>query len=67
MTEREDQLREVLDGYAKFLQDNNLTMDKHQPYFVRRSGLGEPFWMRPGPRSADRRGVKSSPEHLTST
>ena len=29
------QLREVLDGYAKFLQDKDLALDKHQPYLVR--------------------------------
>ncbi|NBB81559.1 MAG: hypothetical protein GVY36_19320 [Verrucomicrobia bacterium] len=25
------QLREVLDGYAKFLHEKNLALDKHQP------------------------------------
>ena len=28
-------LHEVLDGYAKFLQDKDLALDKHQPYLVR--------------------------------
>ena len=28
-------LREVLDGYAKFLQERDLALDKHQPYLVR--------------------------------
>ena len=35
MAERDGQLREVIDGYAKFLQDKNLAMDRHQPYLVR--------------------------------
>jgi len=35
MAERDDRLREVLEGYAKFLQDNNLALAKHQPYLVR--------------------------------
>jgi len=35
MAERDGQLREVLDGYAKFLQDKDLALDKHQPYLVR--------------------------------
>ena len=36
MAEQYGHLREVLDGYAKFLQDNKkLAMDKHQPYLVR--------------------------------
>lgn len=25
----------MLDGYAKFLKDKNLALDKHQPYLVR--------------------------------
>ncbi|HPP22317.1 MAG TPA: hypothetical protein PK235_16015 [Phycisphaerae bacterium] len=28
-------MREVLDGYAKFLQEKDLALDKHQPYLVR--------------------------------
>lgn len=35
MAERDGQLREVLDGYAKFLQDKNLAMERRQPYHVR--------------------------------
>jgi len=35
MAERDGPLREVLDGYAKFLQDKNLALDKHQPYLLR--------------------------------
>ena len=35
MADRDDHLHEVLDGYAKFLQDKNLSLDKHQPYLVR--------------------------------
>ena len=35
MAERDVYLREVIDGYAKFLQDKNLAMDKHRPYLVR--------------------------------
>lgn len=35
MADRGDQLHEVLDGYAKFLQQKNLALDKHQPYLVR--------------------------------
>ncbi len=31
MAQRNGQFREVLDGYAKFLQDKNLAMDRHQP------------------------------------
>ncbi len=30
MAERDGHLHEVLDGYAKFLQDKNLALDKHQ-------------------------------------
>ena len=35
MAERDGHLHEVLGGYAKFLQDKNLALDKHQPYLVR--------------------------------
>ncbi len=35
MAGRDGHLHEVLGGYAKFLQDKNLAMDKHQPYLVR--------------------------------
>ena len=35
MTDRSDHLHEVLDGYAKFLQEKKLALDKHQPYLVR--------------------------------
>ena len=35
MAERDGHLREALDGYAKFLQEKNLALDKHQPYLVR--------------------------------
>ncbi len=35
MADRGDHLHEVLDGYAKFLQDRNLALNKHQPYLVR--------------------------------
>jgi len=35
MAQRDSHLHEVLDGYAKFLQDKNLALDKHQPYLVR--------------------------------
>jgi hypothetical protein len=35
MAERDGHLHEVLTGYAKFLQDKNLSLDKHQPYLVR--------------------------------
>ncbi len=35
MAERDGHLHEVLSGYAKFLQDKNLSLDKHQPYLVR--------------------------------
>jgi len=35
MADRGDHLHEVLDGYAKFLQDKNLALGKHQPYLVR--------------------------------
>ena len=35
MADRGDHLHEVLDGYAKFLQQKNLALDKHQPYLVR--------------------------------
>jgi len=34
MADRGDHLHEVLDGYAKFLQEKNLALDKHQPYLV---------------------------------
>ena len=36
MAEHDGHLHEVLGGYAKFLQDKNLALDKHQPYLVRR-------------------------------
>ncbi|MDY0170739.1 MAG: hypothetical protein RBS80_29630, partial [Thermoguttaceae bacterium] len=35
MANRGDPLHEVLDGYAKFLQEKKLALDKHQPYLVR--------------------------------
>ena len=35
MADRGDRVHEVLDGYAKFLQQKNLALDKHQPYLVR--------------------------------
>lgn len=35
MAERDGHLHEVLSGYAKFLQNKNLSLDKHQPYLVR--------------------------------
>ena len=35
MAERDSHLQEVLDGYAKFLHDRSLALDKHQPYLVR--------------------------------
>jgi len=35
MAERDGHLHEVLGGYAKFLQDKNLALDKQQPYLVR--------------------------------
>jgi hypothetical protein len=35
MAQRDGHLHEVLDGYAKFLQDKDLALDKHQPYLVR--------------------------------
>ncbi|MFO7907214.1 MAG: hypothetical protein ACQESR_21745 [Planctomycetota bacterium] len=35
MAERDGHLHEVLDGFAKFLQDKNLALDKHQPCLVR--------------------------------
>ena len=35
MAEHDGHLCEVLDGYAKFLQDKKLAMDKHQRYLVR--------------------------------
>ncbi len=35
MAERDGHLHEVLSGYAKFLQDKNLSLDKHQPHLVR--------------------------------
>jgi hypothetical protein len=31
MAEHDGHLREVLDGCARFLQEKNLAMDKHQP------------------------------------
>ena len=30
-----EHLRTVLDGYAKFLQETDLALPKHQPYLVR--------------------------------
>ena len=35
MADRGDPLHEVLDGYAKFLREKKLALDKHQPYLVR--------------------------------
>jgi hypothetical protein len=35
MADRDGRLHEVLDGYAKFLQEKKLALDKHQPYLVR--------------------------------
>ena len=35
MAERDDRLWEVLDGYAKFLEDKNLAIGKHQLHLVR--------------------------------
>jgi hypothetical protein len=35
MPGRDAHLREVLDGYAKFLRYKDLALDKHQPYLVR--------------------------------
>ena len=35
MTGHDGSMREVLNGYAKFLQEKNLALDKHQPYLVR--------------------------------
>jgi hypothetical protein len=32
MTGHDGPMREVLDGYTKFLQEKNLALDKHQPY-----------------------------------
>jgi len=32
---RDGHLQDVLGGYAKFLQDKNLALDKQQPYLVR--------------------------------
>ena len=34
MAQRDGHLHEVRGGYAKFLQDKNLALDKHQPYLV---------------------------------
>ncbi len=34
MAQRDDHMREVHDGYAKFLQEKNLVLDTHQPYLV---------------------------------
>ncbi|QDU73313.1 hypothetical protein Pan97_02820 [Bremerella volcania] len=36
MFQRDSQLSEVLDCYAKFLQDKNLALDNHRPYLARR-------------------------------
>jgi len=35
MADHDAHLHEVLDGHAKFLQDKDLALDKHQPYLVR--------------------------------
>ena len=35
MTEGDEQLRAVLDGYATFLAERDLALPKHQPYLVR--------------------------------
>ena len=35
MADRDGHLQEVPGGYAKFHQDKNLAIDKHQPYLVR--------------------------------
>jgi len=35
MAERDGELRKVLNGYAKFLQDKDLALDRHQPYLLR--------------------------------
>jgi hypothetical protein len=35
MAQRDGHLHEVLGGYATFLQDKNVALDKHQPYLVR--------------------------------
>lgn len=35
MTERDDRLSEVLDGYGNFLREKELALAKHQPYLVR--------------------------------
>ena len=35
MADHDAHLHEVLDGHARFLQDKDLTLDKHQPYLVR--------------------------------
>ena len=35
MTGHDGSMREVLNGYAKFLQEKNLALDMHQPYLVR--------------------------------
>lgn len=35
MADRGDHLHELPDGYAKFLQEKKLAMDKHQPHLVR--------------------------------
>lgn len=34
MADRGDHLHEVLDGYAKFLQEKKLALENHQPYLV---------------------------------
>lgn len=35
MAKRDSHLQEVLDGYARFLREKKLALDKHQPYLVR--------------------------------
>ena len=35
MAKRDSHLQEVLDGYARFLREKNLALDKHQPHLVR--------------------------------
>jgi hypothetical protein len=35
MAGSDDQLAKVLDGYAAFLREKDLALDKHQPYLVR--------------------------------
>ncbi len=42
MAKRDGHLHELLAGYARFLHEKNLALDKHQPYVVRSSGNGDP-------------------------